>query len=405
MLVSRPPRKSQEPVVHYGTIASGNKVMTDAVTRDQLAEEFEVRCFEMEAAGLMNDFPCLVIRGIADYADSHKNKLWRKYAAAAAASYAKELLNLIPQAHVLDESSFQSTTLPTIAPPPTSTTGPEQLPSTLSPIPSNAPHLQERSNQDAPEPGNDRNDSSEASSFYVFNHFYPPNTAALGRLVIDTKSPWEDFCPVLPALTREDVAIFDRHELRSIINRTKGTKAYDKLAKIFSCFSGYGTAAEGRAPATEKKYVLLNSGKWLKKLCDEPGTRTWLETTIKYDWKVYMIVGLCTVDRPSIDVNELDQRLHPWEGADGAVATTENQEIIVAIQYRKLHFSWFSKADPGCPVLTPGCGRWVPFDMTGRNHSNEGNDDIVEANLQCIIHEDDIDEQEVFVMDDLAIAF
>ena len=29
---------------------------------------------KMEAAGLMNEFPCIVIHGISDYADSHKNK-------------------------------------------------------------------------------------------------------------------------------------------------------------------------------------------------------------------------------------------------------------------------------------------------------------------------------------------
>jgi nucleoside phosphorylase len=46
----------------------------------------------MEAAGLMNSFPCLVIRGICDYADSHKDDLWQRYAAATAAAYAKELL-------------------------------------------------------------------------------------------------------------------------------------------------------------------------------------------------------------------------------------------------------------------------------------------------------------------------
>lgn len=46
----------------------------------------------MEAAGLMDNFPCLVIRGICDYADSHKNKRWQPYAAATAAAYAKDLL-------------------------------------------------------------------------------------------------------------------------------------------------------------------------------------------------------------------------------------------------------------------------------------------------------------------------
>jgi nucleoside phosphorylase len=30
-------------------------------------------CIEMEAAGLMDWFPCLVIRGIYDYADLYKN--------------------------------------------------------------------------------------------------------------------------------------------------------------------------------------------------------------------------------------------------------------------------------------------------------------------------------------------
>jgi nucleoside phosphorylase len=49
----------------------------------------------MEAAGLMNNFPCAVIRGICDYADSHKNKLWQPYAAATAAAYAKYLLSQI----------------------------------------------------------------------------------------------------------------------------------------------------------------------------------------------------------------------------------------------------------------------------------------------------------------------
>jgi hypothetical protein len=48
----------------------------------------------------MNSFPCLVVRGICDYADSHKNKKWQAYAAGTAAAYAKELLSVIPAADV-----------------------------------------------------------------------------------------------------------------------------------------------------------------------------------------------------------------------------------------------------------------------------------------------------------------
>jgi len=97
MKVRRPARKGREVGIHYGTIASGNQVMKDGITRDKKSRELGgVMCFEMEAAGLMNDFPCLVIRGICDYADSHKNKKWQPCAAATAAACAKEILSIIP---------------------------------------------------------------------------------------------------------------------------------------------------------------------------------------------------------------------------------------------------------------------------------------------------------------------
>ena len=92
--IKRSLRKSQDPYIHYGTIASGNQVIKDGEIRDKLGKD--CLCFEMEAAGLMNDFPCIVIRGICDYADSHKHKRWQNYAAATAAAYAKELLQVTP---------------------------------------------------------------------------------------------------------------------------------------------------------------------------------------------------------------------------------------------------------------------------------------------------------------------
>ncbi|KAE8364280.1 hypothetical protein BDV27DRAFT_145436 [Aspergillus caelatus] len=91
----RTPRGSPDPVIHYGTIASGNQVIKDAAQRDKLAKQYDILCFEMEAAGIVNTFPSLVIRGICDYADSHKNKMWQKYAAATAAAFAKFLLSRV----------------------------------------------------------------------------------------------------------------------------------------------------------------------------------------------------------------------------------------------------------------------------------------------------------------------
>ncbi|KAK6537394.1 hypothetical protein TWF694_011581 [Orbilia ellipsospora] len=87
-------RPTSVPVIHYGLIASSSQVMKDAKTRDKLAAELGIICFEMEAAGLMDNFPCIVIRGICDYSDSHKNKQWQEYAAATAAAYAKWLVSV-----------------------------------------------------------------------------------------------------------------------------------------------------------------------------------------------------------------------------------------------------------------------------------------------------------------------
>ncbi|KAK2779620.1 Vegetative incompatibility protein HET-E-1-like protein 16 [Colletotrichum kahawae] len=101
--VQRVSRDDADPVVHYGIIGSGNSVIKDARTRDRLRREYKVLCFEMEAAGLMQEFPCLVIRGVCDYADSHKNKKWQGYAAATAAAFAKELLSVISPANVLKQ--------------------------------------------------------------------------------------------------------------------------------------------------------------------------------------------------------------------------------------------------------------------------------------------------------------
>ncbi len=99
------PREPREMRVHYGVVASGNQVIKDAASRDRLNKDLggHVLCVEMEAAGLMDNFPRLFIRGICDYADSHKNKDWQEHAAAVAAAFAKELLQYIQPTDVEGE--------------------------------------------------------------------------------------------------------------------------------------------------------------------------------------------------------------------------------------------------------------------------------------------------------------
>jgi nucleoside phosphorylase len=100
-LCDRPTREHLTiPQIHYGPIASGNRVIRDAVFAEKVRMKYGNLCFEMEAAGLDN-FPSLTIRGISDYCDTHKNDEWHRYAAIAAAAYAKELLSVVPPTAVV----------------------------------------------------------------------------------------------------------------------------------------------------------------------------------------------------------------------------------------------------------------------------------------------------------------
>ncbi|KAK6501047.1 hypothetical protein TWF506_003802 [Arthrobotrys conoides] len=97
--VSRDSRGNSSPLVHYGIIATGDAVIKNAVEREALRRQYNAKCVEMEAAGVLSAITvgCLVIRGICDYSDTHKNKGWQGYAALAAAAYAKELLQYVPR--------------------------------------------------------------------------------------------------------------------------------------------------------------------------------------------------------------------------------------------------------------------------------------------------------------------
>ncbi|KAL7928954.1 hypothetical protein V8C35DRAFT_284838 [Trichoderma chlorosporum] len=84
--------KPQEPAIYIGTVASGDAVMKSGEDRDRIAREEGVIAFEMEGAGAWEEVPCIVVKGICDYADCHKNKLWQHFAAATAASACKAML-------------------------------------------------------------------------------------------------------------------------------------------------------------------------------------------------------------------------------------------------------------------------------------------------------------------------
>ncbi|KAF2719178.1 purine and uridine phosphorylase, partial [Polychaeton citri CBS 116435] len=92
LVLRRPDRTDTTPRVHYGTIALSNQLIEDGLTRDRIAKTEGMIGFEREAAGFPEGFPCILIRGVCDYTDSHRNRQWKPYAIAAATAFVKELL-------------------------------------------------------------------------------------------------------------------------------------------------------------------------------------------------------------------------------------------------------------------------------------------------------------------------
>ncbi|KAK1256248.1 hypothetical protein MKX07_008507 [Trichoderma sp. CBMAI-0711] len=85
-------RETQKPVIHFGVVVSGDSVMKSGHHRDEIASREKAIAFEMEGAGVWDSFPTVVIKSVCDYADSHKNKNWQRYAAATAAACMKAFL-------------------------------------------------------------------------------------------------------------------------------------------------------------------------------------------------------------------------------------------------------------------------------------------------------------------------
>ena len=82
--------------IYIGRVGSGNAVMKSGLDRDRVAAQHGLIGFEMEGAGAWDQVPCIVVKGVCDYADSHKDKQWQAFAAATAASVAKAMLERYP---------------------------------------------------------------------------------------------------------------------------------------------------------------------------------------------------------------------------------------------------------------------------------------------------------------------
>ncbi|KAJ5584296.1 uncharacterized protein N7459_004096 [Penicillium hispanicum] len=101
ILMTRSQRRGYESIkVHFGKIALSKEEVENAGQRDAIANILHAICL-IPADHLVHELPCLQIRGIRDYSDTHKSDAWHGYAAAAAAVYTARLVEQITSEQIL----------------------------------------------------------------------------------------------------------------------------------------------------------------------------------------------------------------------------------------------------------------------------------------------------------------
>lgn len=90
----------RNPSIFIGCFGSGDTILKSAMHRDQISRRHSILAFEMEGAGIWDELPCIIIKGISNYADGHwnaDNPSWKYFAAATAAATARALIERYPK--------------------------------------------------------------------------------------------------------------------------------------------------------------------------------------------------------------------------------------------------------------------------------------------------------------------
>ncbi|KAJ5281476.1 nucleoside phosphorylase domain-containing protein [Penicillium angulare] len=339
-VVSRPQRSSTTPQLHYGTIASGNRLIKHGKTRDQLAVQHDIYCFEMEAAGIMDldYFPVLAIRGISDYADEFKAKEWQPFAAIGAAAYAKELLGITPKSHAEKAESIAPST---------------ETSSTLQ-------------------------SSSSLPPGFV-NQVFPVEKNFVGSLTTDTLFPRQNFHALPKSPAPGQLAIIHQSIPHSIRLDAPG---------YTSLFSGGSSKGQNASDTDDTITVdrsssctLNNSSDWFEAMSKQRKARQWIERQMgRSNEKIYLIVGFRSMWHRDIDITLTA------DNSDNSSIQSCIGEAVYAVQYRLLKFKWYRRKDIDSASLQKG-NCWQSL-YTDRGDDDDEDADEAEDYLEVTLDDD-----------------
>jgi hypothetical protein len=208
---------------------------------------------------------------------------------------------------------------------------------------------------------NDNSVSAQATvsslhSFFVIDLkvLHSPSVA-LGRLLTNVRTPWDEYCVEVPKLEEDRVGISPDALLRDLLEESSSAALKSKFLGVLSTFFGTPDAANIAKSVIGKSYFLTNPRQWLRDACQTCGVRQWIEEMIKIEWDVWLVVCIHTI--PSSSAASV-------ANSNPKAQLDSNEEIIVAVQYRKVIFDWLEGQDGTTARLEPEANRWEPLILT-----------------------------------------
>jgi hypothetical protein len=268
------------------------------------------------------------------------------------------------------------------------------------------------------------------STVSVFtDQLFSLKSIALGRLVLNVRTPWQDFCPSSVALTDNDISKEPFLNIKDILSHSTGSKFHSRLTHLLSGYSQRHDASHSTINAPQAtKYSILNSSVLFETMCGDENIRLWFEKCIKSGSDIFMVVGMITVTDAVIGIEEASTSLlgggvqvpvtdavtmgHAVAlpaavgeildvSADAARLVKDQVktsfvapgERVIGIQYRKVRFEWLSSRLMEKAFLEKN-SRWKIHFGADRGDESEGDDDIIEACLDFDLKESDIREDD-----------
>ncbi|KAJ9483611.1 hypothetical protein VN97_g9786 [Penicillium thymicola] len=246
----------------------------------------------------------------------------------------------------------------------------------------------------------------------LLNHPISRESIELGRLVLDPKYPDQDFCqpsfpadpsdqsldatnPITPSFI-PDVATQRVENFHEVLQRTRGTRLELSLLNLLSVAPSAPTSFSTTVTATHcVTHHLRNATAYFSAACRQTNVRAWLDKESRRPSStVYLVCGIKILIDARVDLDRHRETnlgvtaslpaaliasaagvpapipLDSGLDISGSVslAKESNEEVgytaigeqVFAVQYRKIHFSWFSTHKVDKAYLAKG-NRWKSY--------------------------------------------